>query len=165
MLTPGRSPIPVLWWEGSWVWPRLLKSPPAPLVLKAEPFSLRPSSSGRGLSTPVPAAFSKDVPKAPHPDGGLQGWWFLSSHCQSDRSLGQQPRQAGAHVLEGRRGFLARVPGPRSLHPTFTGSFAKSPLEIPSRRPACQTRTWPLGENGNSGGRGDPSCCAQITTW
>lgn len=164
MLTPGRSPIPVLWWEGSWVWPRLLKSPPAPLVLKAEPFSLRPSSSGRGLSTPVPAAFSKDVPKAPHPDGGLQGWWFLSSHCQSDRSLGQQPRQAGAHVLEGRRGFLARVPGPRSLHPTFTGSFAKSPLEIPSRRPACQTRTWPLGENGNSGGRGDPSCCAQITT-
>lgn len=164
MLTPGRSPIPVLWWEGSWVWPRLLKSPPAPLVLKAEPFSLRPSSSGRGLSTPVPAAFSKDVPKAPHPDGGLQGWWFLSSYCQSDGSLGQQPRQAGAHVLEGRRGFLARVPGPRSLHPTFTGSFAKSPLEIPSRRPACQTRTWPLGENGNSGGRGDPSCCAQITT-
>lgn len=103
-------------------------------------------------------------PQSPAPRRGLQGWWFLSSYCQSDGSLGQQPRQAGAHVLEGRRGFLARVPGPRSLHPTFTGSFAKSPLEIPSRRPACQTRTWPLGENGNSGGRGDPSCCAQITT-
>lgn len=135
--------------------------PPSPQsrTLFSEAVQLR-----EGSLHPSSSCVFQGRPQSPAPRRGLQGWWFLSSYCQSDRSLGQQPRQAGAHVLEGRRGFLARVPGPRSLHPTFTGSFAKSPLEIPSHRPACQTRTWPLGENGNSGGRGDPRRCAQITT-
>lgn len=38
--------------------------------------------------------------------------------------------------------------------PNFHWLFSKSPLEIPSCCPACLTRTWLLGENGNSCGEG-----------
>ena len=105
VLTPGSPPIPVLWWEESRVWPRLLKSPPAPLVLKAEPFSLRPSSSGRGLSTPVPAAFSKDVPKAPHPDGGSRAGGFCRPIASLTGAWGSSPARLELTSWRGDVGF------------------------------------------------------------
>lgn len=71
-------------------------------------------------------------------------------HCES---FGKQPHQPRAYTPEGRSGFQQEYLG-RAFNTQLSLAFSKSPLETPDCCPACLTRTWLLGENGNSCGEG-----------
>lgn len=155
MLTPQRPPFfPFLVlagpWEGSWDWPRLpmtpLTGPPQTRTIFSDAFKFWRND----LLTPVPTEFFKDFPSSANrksPSGG----GFYSFNLKG--ALGSSLHLARTYIPEGRSGFQQERLGLCSQHPTFTG-FLKKSLGNPQLSSCVLTRTWLLGENGNSCGEG-----------